>query len=190
MSLAYKLYYTAWRGSLRLLDHLSTFAHRGKFRFGRNIRVGAGAYLQADCRIETGADCHFGRGVTVFSELKNGALTLGEGVQISDGVRLDATGGLVIGAGSLISQDAAVYTHVHNNGPHETPTPMGVVIGANVWIGARALILPQVKSIGDGAVIGAGAVVTKPVASHAVVAGNPARQLGAPKILAQEKVSG
>lgn len=45
----------------------------------------------------------------------------------------------------------------------------------NVWIGARAIILGNVRTIGTGAIIGAGSVVTKPVPDYAIVAGNPAR---------------
>lgn len=52
-----------------------------------------------------------------------------------------------------------------------------VVIGHRVWIGFRALILPGL-TIGDGAVVGAGAVVTKSVEPFAIVAGNPARKIG------------
>jgi acetyltransferase-like isoleucine patch superfamily enzyme len=51
-----------------------------------------------------------------------------------------------------------------------------VVIGHDVWIGMRALILSGVK-IGNGAVIGAQSVVTKDVAPYSIVAGNPARQI-------------
>jgi len=51
-----------------------------------------------------------------------------------------------------------------------------VTIGDHVWIGTRALILPGV-TIGDGAVVGAGSVVTKDVLPNGVVAGNPARLL-------------
>jgi serine acetyltransferase len=43
-----------------------------------------------------------------------------------------------------------------------------------VWIGRSAILLPGV-CVGDGAVVGAGAVVTKPVPPYAIVAGNPAR---------------
>jgi acetyltransferase-like isoleucine patch superfamily enzyme len=52
----------------------------------------------------------------------------------------------------------------------------GVVIGNDVWVGTRAIILHGVH-IGDGAVVGAGSVVTKDVPPYAVVAGNPARVL-------------
>lgn len=48
-------------------------------------------------------------------------------------------------------------------------------IGNDVWIGANAVIMPEVSRIGDGAVIGAGAVVSRDVPPYAVVLGNPAR---------------
>lgn len=50
-------------------------------------------------------------------------------------------------------------------------------IGDDVWIGHNVMILPGCKNIGRGAVIGAGAVVTKDVPAYAIVAGNPARKL-------------
>ena len=51
-----------------------------------------------------------------------------------------------------------------------------IVVGRNVWIGGGALLLPGV-TVGDDAVVGAGAVVTKDVAPGTTVAGNPARVL-------------
>lgn len=51
-------------------------------------------------------------------------------------------------------------------------------IGHDVWIGEGAIILPHVKSIGNGAMIGAGSIVTKDVPPYTVVAGNPAKILG------------
>lgn len=50
-----------------------------------------------------------------------------------------------------------------------------LVIGNDVWIGHNTIIVPKVRKIGDGAVIGAGAVVTKDIPPYAVVVGNPAR---------------
>jgi acetyltransferase-like isoleucine patch superfamily enzyme len=57
-----------------------------------------------------------------------------------------------------------------------------VVIGDRVWIGYRAIVLPGV-TIGEGAVVGAGSVVTKNVEPYAIMAGNPARKIG-------ERISG
>lgn len=50
-----------------------------------------------------------------------------------------------------------------------------IVIGNDVWLGSSVTILPNCKRIGDGAVIGAGSVVSRDVPSFAIYAGNPAR---------------
>ena len=60
-------------------------------------------------------------------------------------------------------------------------TEKPVLIADDVWIGARVIILPGVR-IGTGAVIGAGAVVTKDMPDYSVVGGNPARVLKMRKI--------
>jgi len=67
-----------------------------------------------------------------------------------------------------------------------------IVIGNDVWIGAGAIILPEVK-IGDGAIIGAGAVVTHDVPAYAIVVGVPAKilryQFGQKQIDQLEKIA-
>jgi acetyltransferase-like isoleucine patch superfamily enzyme len=50
-----------------------------------------------------------------------------------------------------------------------------LVIGNDVWVGQNTILLPSVKRIGDGAVIGAGSVVTRDVPDFAIVVGNPAK---------------
>lgn len=55
------------------------------------------------------------------------------------------------------------------------PKKINLTIGNDVWIGSDVLILPKCKNIGNGAVIGAGSIVTKDVPAYAIVAGNPAR---------------
>ena len=77
-----------------------------------------------------------------------------------------------------IGPEAAILNLGHDpQSPDFSDRGGDVIIGNRVWIGYRALILPGVK-IGDGAVVGAGAVVTKDVAPFAIVAGNPARPVG------------
>lgn len=50
-----------------------------------------------------------------------------------------------------------------------------LIVGNDVWIGANAIILPNVTEIGDGAIVGAGSIVTKNVPEYAIVGGNPAK---------------
>tara|TARA_B110000211_G_scaffold141165_1_gene161306 strand:+ start:2297 stop:2851 length:555 start_codon:yes stop_codon:yes gene_type:complete len=68
----------------------------------------------------------------------------------------------------VLAHDASTFNHTKKHRVEET------VIGDNVFLGAGSIILPGVK-INDGAIIGAGAVVTKDVAAFTIVAGNPAK---------------
>lgn len=63
---------------------------------------------------------------------------------------------------------------VRNSRPKDRKRTNSIVVGNDVWFGASSLVLRGV-TIGDGAVIGAGAVVTKDVPPYAIVAGNPAK---------------
>ena len=60
---------------------------------------------------------------------------------------------------------------------HPPPSTGNIVVGENVWVGARSVLLSG-ADIGEGAVIGAGTVVDFPVPPFAIVAGNPARVVG------------
>jgi maltose O-acetyltransferase len=84
-----------------------------------------------------------------------------------------------IGDGTQIGPAVQLLTADHPRDPaaRESGAEFGrpILIGRNVWIGGGAIILPGVN-VGDNAVIGAGAVVTRDVAADATVVGNPARQ--------------
>lgn len=93
---------------------------------------------------------------------------------------LDEGGELIVGNNVMMAPDICILTAKHNYDDLSTPIQyQGVctcttVIEDDVWIGMRAILLPGVK-IGRGAIVGAGAVVTKDVPSFCVVAGSPAR---------------
>ena len=103
-------------------------------------------------------------------------ITIGKNVFINACCRFQDQGGITIGDGTLIGHNTTIATLNHDFAPHcrANITPMPVFIGKNVWIGSDCTILPGVE-IGDGAIIGAGSVVTKNVAANTIVAGNPAK---------------
>ena len=76
-------------------------------------------------------------------------------------------------AGDVLIQDTDFHPVFDENGNEKTYT-RPITIGNHVWICAKATILKGV-TIGDGAIVAAGAVVTKDVPAHALVGGNPAR---------------
>jgi len=80
--------------------------------------------------------------------------------------------GVHVGASTVIDEEAVVLTHDLTRGVR-----FDTRIGAGCYIGARAIIMPGV-SIGDGAIVRPGSVVTRNVASGSTVSGNPARELG------------
>ncbi len=86
-----------------------------------------------------------------------------------------------IGARVHLAQDVIIFTGTHHIGDAERRcgplTAEPVEIGDGSWIGARVVILPGV-SIGPGCVVNAGAVVTRSMPPHSLVAGNPARVVG------------
>ena len=103
-------------------------------------------------------------------------ITLGERVFINEGCCFQDQGGIEIGDDCLIGQQVVIATLNHDlkSEYRKDMLPQKVKIGKNVWIGAHATILPGV-TIGDNAVIAAGAVVNKSVAKNTVVAGVPAK---------------
>jgi maltose O-acetyltransferase len=85
---------------------------------------------------------------------------------------------IVTGADVSIGPEASILTLGHDpQSPDFTDRGGPVTIGDRVWIGYRALVMPGLN-LGEGAVVAAGAVVTKDVAPYTIVAGNPAKEIG------------
>lgn len=102
-------------------------------------------------------------------------IRIGKNVFINSGCCFQDQGGIEIGDGSLIGHQVVLATLNHDLDPARrvSMTAAPIKIGRNVWIGSHATVLSGVK-IGDGAVVAAGAVVTKDVPPYTVVGGVPA----------------
>lgn len=103
-------------------------------------------------------------------------ITVGKNVFINAGCCFQDQGGIEVGDNTLIGHQVVIATINHDFLPENrgNMTLSSVKIGKNVWIGAHATVLPGV-TIGDGAIIAAGAVVTKDVPENTVVGGVPAK---------------
>lgn len=123
---------------------------------------GKGTSVQMGCRFLNGRKVYLGdRNVINFGCLFDGRhYTIRTGSDVS------------------IGPEATILTLGHDPQCPDFGNKGGnVVIGDRVWIAYRAIILPNI-TIGEGAVVGAGAVVTKDVEPYTIVAGNPARPIG------------
>jgi len=102
-------------------------------------------------------------------------LTMGAYACLSENVDCYTVAPIVIGEQTTISQGVKLCTAGHDiTSKIMELTYKPITIGANVWVAGWSIILPGV-TIGEGAVVGAGSVVTRDVAPWSVVAGNPAK---------------
>ena len=101
---------------------------------------------------------------------------VGKQVFINCGCHFQDQGGVYIGDGALIGSQVVLATINHGMSPDQRSDnlPAPIHIGKRAWIGSHATILPGV-TIGDGAIVAAGAVVTKDVPANTVVGGVPAK---------------
>jgi acetyltransferase-like isoleucine patch superfamily enzyme len=104
------------------------------------------------------------------------SISFGSRVDVGENVVIRGGGGISIGNDVLIAAGASIISQEH---PIEPPrwgrvVSKAVRIGNEVWIGVNAVVLPGV-TIGDGAIVAAGAVVTRDVPPYAIVAGVPAK---------------
>ena len=109
-------------------------------------------------------------------------LEIHEGACIGPMTNIYNLGRLVLRERCVISQETMLCGGTHDLSAIHLPLLVGDIdVGRDVFVGARALILPGVD-LGEGSVVGAGAVVTKDVPGWKTVAGNPAREIGERKL--------
>lgn len=101
-------------------------------------------------------------------------LVIGNNVSIGDRTEIHCGNNIRIGDNTLISWDCCILDRDYHAFNAQNEVPKSVIIGKDVWVGCRSMILKGV-TIGDGAVIAAGSVVTKDVPEKCLVAGNPAK---------------
>ncbi|TDU71408.1 maltose O-acetyltransferase [Prosthecobacter fusiformis] len=148
--------YNDWIGKMpsRIVRHAFLNKYLGK--------MGSETGVQMDCRFLNGRKVYIGdRNVINF-----GCLLDGRKYEIHTGKDVS------------IGPEATILTLGHEPQSSTFEDKGGdVIIGDRVWIAYRAIILPGV-TIGDGAVIAAGAVVTRDVEAYTIVAGSPAKKVG------------
>lgn len=129
------------------------------------VRIGKGSTVHMGCR---------------FFEPRG--VSIGEDTKIGDNAFLDGRAPLKIGNHVDIASQVLIYNSEHDkNDPLFRAIDAPVEIEDYVFIGPRAIILPGVR-IGKGAIVAAGAVVTKDVAAFSIVAGVPAKVIGQRKL--------
>lgn len=129
------------------------------------VKIGKGSYIHMWARFYNPAN-----------------IEVGEDTHIGDNCFLDGRNKIKIGNHVDIASQVLIYNEEHNLHSEKFEVTSGSVeIGDYVFIGPRAIILPGVK-IGKGAVVAAGAVVTKDVGEFEIVGGVPAKVIGERKL--------
>lgn len=161
--LAGKLLYNSIAKKMPLSDSRMNFG-------SKRLRAFCGKLILEHC----GSNVNIEKGAQFSS-----AVSLGDNSGI--GVNALISSYVTIGNDVMMGPECMIFTSNHGMDRLDIPMwkqkhadPKPVVIGNDVWIGARVIILPGVH-IGDGSVIGAGSVVTKDVEAYSIVAGNPAK---------------
>lgn len=130
-------------------------------------------YRLAGMKIGKGSALHMG---ARFYNPEN--IVIGQDSIIGEGVVLDGRDNLTIGNHVDIASEVMIYNAEHDvKDPGFRPIHVPVIIEDYVFVGPRAIILPGV-TVKRGAIVGAGAVVTKDVEENSIVGGVPAKKIG------------
>ena len=147
------------------------------------VRVGAGSRILRPWCLSIGQRAQLEHNVFIKITDDKAQLSMGESVFIGCGSEFDVASRVLIGSNVLIAPGCFITDHSHIHRAGASIASQGcesapVRIGDDVWLGAHSIVLAGV-TIGNGAIIGANSVVTGDVESMAIVAGSPARVVGA-----------
>lgn len=181
---------------LAIIEHTrvkidSLYDHAVRHRFasiGKGVYIGRLAQLVGPQHIHIADGVSIGRGCFLLAldnyqgQHLTPCVTIGKNVIIGPCCHITSINGITIGNHTLIGKWVTITDNAHGSTPELSTPPIlrpltskgKVTIGRNVWIGDKATILPGI-TIGDGAIIGANAVVTHDVPPLSVAVGNPAR---------------
>ena len=147
------------------------------------VRVGASCRVTRPWCLSIGQRVQVEHGVFMKITDDDARLILGDQVFVGCGTEFDVSKDVVIGSNVLIAPGCFITDHTHLHRAEATIASQGcestpVAIGDDVWLGAHSIILAGV-TIGQGAIIAANSVVTGNVDAMTIVAGSPARVVGA-----------
>jgi acetyltransferase-like isoleucine patch superfamily enzyme len=163
----------AVRPRLRNTRH-SYMATKIAYNIGRLHGLRLRLYLYRRIGMKVGRNCTIRRGIYLASPNE---LTVGEGSFLGR-ASLYCTGGVKIGRNVNISDGVVIITAKHDvNSPEFGARYEPIEIGDWAWLATSAIILAGI-TVSEGAVVAAGAVVTKDVPPYAIVGGNPAKVIG------------
>ena len=164
---------------MRLADSVRTALWRSNLgASGAGVRILADTTIRFPGQIELGDGASIGRHTRIDSEFHDAKCIIGSNSYVDRDAILDFSGTLIIGQRVVISEAVIVYPHSHGHNPKSEARKTPLFIADDVWIGSRTIISEDVRRIGRGAIIGAGAVVTKEVGDWQIVGGVPARVIG------------
>jgi maltose O-acetyltransferase len=151
----------------------NTLRDRERIRIGAQTRSrGELNVFRPGGNISIGSYCYIGDHTRIWSAV---GVTIGDRVLIAHGVNIHDHGAHPAEAGKRHAQAVRIFNGAGDDMEDVAMAP--ITIHDDVWIGFNASILKGV-TIGRGAIIGAGAMVTKDVSPYAIMVGNPARQVG------------
>ena len=114
------------------------------------------------------------RAMPLLTVIRGNSVIIGRNVVVMNNSLFMAAGGITIEDDVMVAANVQLISNNHDLYDHQILTCKPVRLKCNCWIGAGATILPGI-TVGENAVMAAGAVVTKDVEDNTVVGGNPAK---------------